>query len=194
MNINNYTKSELTGILETVDLSAQSSSEEDLRALIIRTKELIGADHSICAMGRVAKNGLSEVLAIVNGDYPDEWVRIYQREGLHNTDPVVRHHTRFCGTQLWADTSRRYIDGDAKRFFSRASDFGLNYGISSGVYEPVAEMVSIFSFAGSLDIFDTHHKEIVDIVTLHLHRAFIRTHRADLRPEVTVPIMYATRH
>ncbi|MFQ5330417.1 MAG: autoinducer binding domain-containing protein [Thermodesulfobacteriota bacterium] len=194
MNTKDYTKSELTGLLEAVDLSSQSSSEGDLRALIIRAKELVGADYSICAMGTVASNGLSDVLTVVNGDYPEEWVRIYKSEGLHNADPVVRHHARFCGTQLWADTYRRYTDSEAKRFFSRAGDFGLNYGISSGVYVPGAEMVSIFSFAGSRNIFDAHNKEIVDILTLHLHKAFEKSYRMNLRPEVTAPTMYAERH
>ncbi len=194
MNIKDYTKSELVGVLETVEFSSRCSNEGDLRQLIIRAKELVGADHSICALGKVSKNGLSDVLTVINGDYPEEWVGIYKSERLHKADPVVRHHTSFCGTQLWADTFRHYTDADAKRFFSRAADFGLNYGISSGVYVPGAEVVSIFSFGGSRDTFDSHHKMIVDIVTLHLHKAFARIYQSNLPTVINRPTIYDKKH
>ncbi len=194
MNVKDYTKSELVGVLETVEASSQSSNEADLRQLIISAKDLVGADHSICAMGKVSSNGLSDVLTVINGDYPEEWIGIYKSERLHKADPVVRHHTRFCGTQLWTDTFCRYTDADAKHFMNRAGDFGLNYGISSGVYIPGEEMVSIFSFGGSRDVFGPHHKRIVDIVTLHLHKAFVRTFRINLQAEVGLPNIYLKKH
>lgn len=173
-NLDQYSHNELTDLLNAVKFSAQCCSTEDIQELLIIVKTIIGAEYSICAIGKVKKDGSAEVLRVVNGDYPNEWLKIYTREKLYNIDPVVRHHTRFCGTQFWADTFRQYTDSETQRFYKRAAVFGLKYGISSGVYIPGVEVMSIFSFGGSQNIYNDHHKQIVDIVTLHIHKAFVR--------------------
>jgi len=174
MNTKDFSKCELVSILEAIELSTNCWSEEHLRQLMVRTKELVGADYSICALGTVPQRGGAEVLSLINGDYPEEWVGIYTKEDLYKIDPVVRFHGRFCGTQLWGDTFRRYTDAEAKQVINRASDFGLYYGISSGVSIPDTDIASIFSFGGAKDIFTDRQKKVVDVVTLHLHKAFVR--------------------
>ncbi|MFQ5586221.1 MAG: autoinducer binding domain-containing protein [Thermodesulfobacteriota bacterium] len=190
MNVKDFSKSELIGVLKAVEFSTQCSNEGHIRQLIINVKELIGAEHSICAMGRLSPNGVSDVMTVVNGDYPEEWVTIYKSEELHKADPVVRFHTRFCGTQLWADTFQRYTDAESRQFLNHAADFRLHYGISSGVYVPGAESRSIFSFGGFRDTYEPHHKKIVDYVTLHLHKAFVRICRSNRQTVINVPTLY----
>ena len=180
MNSKEFSKCELVSILEAIELSTNCWTEEHLRQLMVRTKELVGADYSICALGTVPQRGGAEVVSLINGDYPEEWVALYTKEDLYKVDPVVRFHGRFCGTQLWSDTFRRYTDADAKGVINRAGDFGLYHGVSSGVSIPGTDIASIFSFGGSNNTFTEHQKKVVDVVTLHLHKAFVQICRGQV--------------
>lgn len=171
-----FSKTELIAIIGAVEAARICTDESSLHRVIKDVKELVSADNCVCGLVRVEGGGLKEVLTVVNGDYPGEWLNIYMAEGLYKRDPIVRYHLRFSMTQLWSDTYRLYDDAPSRDFRRRASDFGLHHGITGGVHDRDGKYTSIFSFAGGTGKFGAHQKKIVDIATLHLHRALIRTY------------------
>lgn len=116
-------------------------------------------------------DAILEPSAIINGNYPEEWVNMYKSERFYTRDPIVKFHSRFVMTQFWSDTFKSYKDKETNKFLQRAADFGLKYGISSGVHDPELENTSLFSFAGNRQRFNLHHKKVMDIVVPHLHNA-----------------------
>lgn len=171
-----FSKTELIAIIGAVEAARTCTDESSLHRVIKDVKELVSADNCVCGLVKVEGCGLREVLTVVNGDYPEEWLNIYMAEELYKRDPIVRYHLKFSMTQQWTDTYKLYDDGISTDFRRRASDFGLHHGITGGVHDQEGEYTSIFSFASDTGKFDDHHKKIVDIATLHLHRALVRTY------------------
>jgi hypothetical protein len=171
-----FSKGELIAILETIEAARNCDTEVDLKQLITQAKELVCADYCICGLGRKDNNALSDVLMLVNGNYPQEWVDIYMKEGLHKKDPVIKHLMQFLSTHLWSDIFRFYNDKTSIEFLDRANDFGLKCGITTGIFDPEMKCISVLSFAGNTNRFTIHNKKIVDIITLHLHRVLVRTY------------------
>jgi hypothetical protein len=172
-----FSKHELVSILETVEAARNCSDEISLRQLIKQVKELVCADNCICGLANMDAKGLTDVVTVVNGDYPEQWLNLYLAGELYKKDPVVKFHAQFGLTQLWKDTFELYDEEASKQVLMCAGDFGLNHGITGGIFDPDMKNLSIFSFSGDADRFNAHHKNIVDVVTLHLHRALARTYR-----------------
>lgn len=166
-----FSKSELISILETIEAASKCKNNTEVQQLLLQAKELFCADYTVCGLGEFGPNGQIEMLNVVNGNYPAEWLDIYLKEDLKEKDPIMRHQVRFMMTQLWSDTFKLYTDESSKRFLSNAGDFNLKYGISGGIYDPEIKIFSIFSFAGDNNRFAKHQKKIVDLLTPHLHRA-----------------------
>ena len=171
MSSKDFSKSELVKVLEIIDATYECSSASKLRQILSRTKELIGADFCISGFGKFDEDINLDDFLIVNGDYPEEWLKLYLEKGLYKADPIVKHHTSFVATQFWTDTYKQYDDEVTHKFLSCAEDFGLKWGMSSGVFDPVSGKTSIFSFACRKKRPNKHHKKIIDEVVLHLHKA-----------------------
>lgn len=164
-------KKELVAILEVIESARTCNDKRDVQNLIIRAKDLLDADYCICGLGKILADDILEPSAIINGNYPEEWVNMYKSERFYTRDPVVKFHSRFMMTQFWSDTFKSYKDEETVKFLQRAADFGLKYGISSGIYDPELEKTSLFSFVSNRPRFSQHHKKVMDIVTPHLHNA-----------------------
>ena len=164
-------KKELVAIMEVIESARGCDDKRDVQNLVIRVKDLFDADYCVCALGRISGNGILEPSAIINGNYPEEWVNMYKSERFYTRDPVIKFHSQFVMTQLWSDTFKFYNDKETIKFLNSASDFGLKYGISSGVHDPELGNTSLFSFASNHQEFSLHHKKVMDIVIPHLHNA-----------------------
>lgn len=166
-----FSKKELVAIMEVIESARSCDDKRDMQNLIIRVKDLLDADYCICGSGKISGNDILETPAIINGNYPEEWVNMYKSERFYTLDPVVKFHSQFAMTQLWADTFKFYKGEETVKFLQRAADFGLKYGISSGVYDPELKRTSLFSFADNRQRFSRHHKKVIDIIIPHLHNA-----------------------
>jgi hypothetical protein len=113
---------------------------------------------------------------LVNGNYSQEWLNIYMREELYKKDPVIKFLLQFLSTHLWSDMLKFYSDKISIQFLERASDFGLNYGISSGIYTPETKNIGIFSYSSKKECFNVNHKRIIDIITPHIHVALLKVY------------------
>ncbi len=173
MSIKELSRKELINVLEIIEGAQNCASEKELKSLILRAKDIVSADYAICGLGKINGHMLSEVVNVVNGNYPRGWMETYMKEKLYFGDPVVRYYSRFSLTQHWSDIVKHFNDSLARPAIDCALDHGLNAGISSGIYVPEMECVGIFTFAGEQDRFDDHHKKIVDILALHLNKALV---------------------
>jgi hypothetical protein len=161
-------KNESIAILENTMAALGCSSEIDLRHLIKKTKELLCADYCICGFAEIDANGVWGVTSMINGDYPEEWLDLYMAKRFFKKDPIVRFHGKYCTTQLWKDTFMLYEDEAQWQLINSANEFGLKYGVSGGLFEPEISNASIFSFASTKNVFNEHHKKIVDALMLPL--------------------------
>jgi len=173
MSIKEFSREELINVLEIIEGTQNCPSERELKSLILRAKDVVCADYAICGLGKINGNMLSEVVNVVNGNYPRGWMETYMNEKLYFVDPVVRYYSRFSFTQYWSDIVKHFDDKLARPAIDCALDHGLNAGISSGIYVQEMESVGVFCFAAEKDRFDDHHKKIVDILALHLNKALV---------------------
>ncbi len=193
MNIiytNDLTKSELISILEVIDSSSACRSAECLRKLLLKIRDLIEADFSICGLIRKRDLEPLDISALVNGSYPDTWLNRYISEKMHLTDPVVRHHTRFSDTILWKDLPES--DESADRNIVMAMDHGIRHGLSGSIYLPGRDDIAVFAFSGPHDSFISRHAGILDTVLTHLGRTLSDMTYGDSAPveQPEVPLYY----
>lgn len=175
MSIEGFSKKELVSILEIIEGANVCATEQDLGRLLLRAKEVLCADYSICGLGRISCGELKEVVRIINGNYPEDWLYRYTSERLYRIDPVIKRHARFSVTQLWSDIFKTSNDDSSRAFIRNAADCGLRYGVSSGIFLPRREEIGIFSFAAKKNRFNDRHKRMMDIITLHLNSALVNT-------------------
>jgi DNA-binding CsgD family transcriptional regulator len=172
MDYRGFSKRDLTEILDLIQSAVACSTEAGLSGLVMKAGEIVCADHSICGLAACADRSASGIKAVVNGNYPSEWLRLYTAGGLYEKDPVIRHQYAFAGTQLWSDTFRNHeVSPD---FLRKAGDFGLNFGVSGGVNSTRDNLSSIFTFSGPNDRFKTHQRDALEIMAPHLHQALAR--------------------
>jgi len=171
MDIREFSKTELVSILEIIEDAGSCISPEPLRKLLLRAKDMVEADFTICGLGRIEGTELVEPLRALNGNYPGEWLERYMSEGLYYLDPIVRFHTSFSTTYLWGDIANHRREKAAERAVDLTVDHGIRYGLSTSLFMPESSAVSIFAFSGRTNRFSVHHKKIADILTPHLNGA-----------------------
>lgn len=179
MNYNKiFSKQDIINLLEIIQSAALCKNEADLKKALKKAKEAMDADCCISGLGKIGNKGLmTDILMVVNGDYPEEWINMYKAESFYTIDPVIKSHERCCAAQIWKDTFKFYTNKRTMKFLGHAGDFGLKHGISNGLFVPEARGVSIFSFAGNTDRFNAYHKNIMDVITPHLHMALVRLYK-----------------
>ena len=174
MGYSDFSRAELTSILEIIHSTLACRNDADLMRLVGRVKELVEADHGVCGIGVISNGRLREVKKIFNLDYPGEWMRVYGARKLYTVDPIVRHNLVTRKSYFWKEA----LDGERAQedvsFMRLAGDFGLRYGVAAGFRGPVSEMASLFSFSAGMDRFSEHHKEILNALVPHVHTALER--------------------
>jgi len=173
MNYNDFSKKDLVETLELIQKTIRCKEAEEVRDVLLRVKEFVGADYSICGVGFGNRAGLYAPPMLINGDYPVEWLNIYGGEGLYNDDPLIRHNVNNPGAQLWEETYELYGDSVSPKLFA-SRDFGLKHGLAGGVYHEGTQLNSVYSFSASSDRFGRFQQKILDTITPHLHQALAR--------------------
>ncbi len=174
MGYRDFSRTELTVILEIIHSSLACRNDSDLTRLIARIKELVAADHGVCGIGVIDSGRLTQVKKIFNLDYPGEWMRLYASKELYRVDPIIRHQIRAEKSYFWEEATAEVTESEDISFMRLAGDFGLRYGVAAGFRGPTSNLASIFSFSGSGDRFREHHKEILNALVPHVHIALER--------------------
>lgn len=175
MDSKDLSKEELIGILEVIEGARNCVAPDDLKDVIVKAKDLVSADRAICGVAKVSEGGVREIVSVVNGNYPMEWLSSYLAGKLYFVDPIVRYHAQCSLTQFWSDIFKVSTDRQSRLAIDHAADFGLKYGLSSGIFVPESNNVSILAFAGDRNRYSTHHKKIMDIISLHINNALVKS-------------------
>jgi len=170
-----FSKREFVSILELVEDSRVCSTRDEARSIILKAAGMLSADYSVSATADLSSAAGAGAADVINGGYPGEWLDHYLRERLYRFDPVVRYHRRFSLSMTWPEINKRFDDREAGLVVKGARDFGLNYGISSSVFSPLSGKMTLFCFAAEKDNFHSHHKRILDTISLHLNTAMNST-------------------
>lgn len=163
-------KNDLLAMLEIIEEARCCADEASLRLLLRKVAGLVSAEVAVCG---IALSDLSSV-AVVNDNYPEEWLAKYLRERLYHHDPIVKYHQNFTTANFWKEAIRLHGDETSLKVFAVANDYGLKHGISSGIFDPASTSLTIFSFASDRDVFHEEHKVIMNALSLHLHAVLIR--------------------
>ncbi|MBI5047608.1 MAG: autoinducer binding domain-containing protein [Deltaproteobacteria bacterium] len=188
MDYKRFSKRELIQILETIQTLMNCRNEADIKMVLEKAKELVCGEYSICGLGVYDNKGVPEVNNVINGSYPEGWFEVYREEKLYEIDPIVWHHHKFLGTQIWADTYKKYKEKISPKFIYNADSFGLSLGIAGGIRSPSGRLTSIISFANDKNYFGAHEKAIMDILVPNFHEALVRVCRENKRK----PLPYLT--
>lgn len=182
MRYQNFSKKELTDILEIIHSSVVCKDEADIRALMEKLRDLVNGDYSICGVGKGGDAGLSEPPRVINGNYPEDWLKIYAESRLYLQDPIILHNFQYPGAQLWDETYRLYSGRISSDFIDKATGFGLCHGVSGGFYDGRTRMSTIVTCSGKGMRFGARQKHIMSIVSPHLHQALLRFYRENNAP------------
>lgn len=168
------TKPELVSVLEIIEAAQSCIDMDGVRRLLLWAKDLVEAERSVCGIAKLSPSGPSDIITVLNGNYPVVMFDHYLSERLYLKDPVVRYHSNYSTTRLWSEIFREVNDDAAKHVIDYASDFGLRYGVSSGVFVSGPGGVAITSFCGPKNIFSDRHRRIADILAVHINNALAR--------------------
>lgn len=174
MDYNRFSKKDLVDMLDIIQSSVKASSEEDLTKTATRLKDMICADSAVCGLGSVSSGRLVNILKIVNLNYPGEWLSTYAAEGLYKDDPVIRYNFEFYKPHLWSEAIRAFPERPYTELMNKASEFGLKFGVAGGVNGRGYNRGSIFSFSSRNNVFNDRQKDIISVVTPHVHQALVR--------------------
>lgn len=173
VNYRKFSKNELTNILDVIDSALTCRAEEDLRGLLDRIRGLVSGDYGICGVGKGDKKGLFAPPHIINLNYPMEWLQIYGANELYFQDPIVLRNLQDPGSQIWEETYSLF-DGMLTDLLMSSRDFGISHGVSGGMYASESKTTTLFSFSGKGKWFQKHQKEILEVLSPHLHQALLR--------------------
>ncbi len=174
MGYRDFSRTELTLVLEIIHSSLACKNDSDLTRLVARIKDLVCADHGICGIGVINSGRLSSVKKIFNLDYPDQWMRLYASKELYKVDPIVRHNMISEKSYFWDEATEKLTGKEDISFMRLAGDFRLRYGIAAGFKGGRSGLATLFSFSGAGDRFREHHKEILNTLVPHVHTALER--------------------
>ncbi len=169
MNLTVFSKRDLEEILGIIHDSTTCRSEPELMRLMVRVRDIVEADRSVCGLGD--KSGQIKIL---NESFPVDWMHRYQDEVLSVSDPVVNYIMTFFKTCLWKDAVEVFPGKPYTDLMGKAAEHGLKHGVAGGVNGKTQNFGSIFSFSSVSDRFGGRQKKILDVVVPHLHQAVMR--------------------
>jgi DNA-binding CsgD family transcriptional regulator len=175
MNYNDFSKKELSVILDVIQSVLSCQTKNDIIRIMARVKMLLCADRGICGLGIVNATEGPKILDLINLDYPTEWLSLYANENLYKSDPIILHQLKVFKPQFWSEAYDLHSEKPYSDFIHLAEDFELKHGLASGLYGTNTDKICVFSFSGGKSNFESHQKKILDILTPHLFQGLVRT-------------------
>ncbi len=174
LDIKSLSKSDLVAILGLIEHARSCRTTEGFRELLMRTKDLLDAEYAICGSAGVEGLRVKRLASAVNGNLPEAWLSHYAIEEFCSADPILNYHARYSRPALWSEAMKVVDTTESRQVYNHASDFGLKHGIAAGVYVPERQEICVCSFSGGRNVFKGRHKNLLDILLLHLNSAYSR--------------------
>lgn len=173
-DIKNLSKSDLVAILGIIEYARSCRTTGGFRELLMRTKDLFEAEYAICGSAGVEGLRVKGLASVVNGNLPEAWLSHYAIEEFCSADPILNYHARYSRPGLWSEAMKVVDTPESRKVYNHATDFGLIYGLATGVYVPERQEICVCSFSGGRNVFKDRHKNLLDILVLHINNAYSR--------------------
>lgn len=72
--------------------------------------------------------------AVILGNYPKDWVKIYESHALYRSDPIINHSSTTSSAFFWKSSLKR--DNESKYIFDMSAQYGIEQGFTVPVHEP----------------------------------------------------------
>ncbi|WP_178087803.1 helix-turn-helix transcriptional regulator [Methylacidimicrobium cyclopophantes] len=107
-------------------------------------------------------------------DYPEEWLRRYFCQGYSRIDPVLQSYAASFQIVSWSPLLQKVQSKRSRAFVREATDFGMEYGLTCGLYEAGTSQATLFSFSGKELEQEIRHQTVLHHLVPHLSGAIIR--------------------
>lgn len=179
-----FPKNDLLLVLDLINCCRCVNNEADFLELVNCLASFIDYDFAICGLAKVKKKELKSVVGVFNISYPEEWNRIYFKNGFQHVDPIVRTHFSTFEPQIWSETFQKFPDIHPA-FLSMAKDFKLCEGLTHGMMGYGSHVGSLFSFSGPSIKPSRRHLVILELIIPHMHQAMIRIFQSKKKKRAT---------
>ncbi|MCL7931309.1 helix-turn-helix transcriptional regulator [Halomonas llamarensis] len=71
---------------------------------------------------------------VIMGNYPEEWVILYQKKSLYKQDPVIKKSCQTSSSFFW--DKPEYGDDEQQSIFKLSSNYGIEQGFTVPIHEP----------------------------------------------------------
>lgn len=72
--------------------------------------------------------------AVILGNYPKDWVKLYESDALYRNDPIINHSSTTSAAFFWKGSLRK--DNKSKHIFDMSAQYGIEQGFTVPVHEP----------------------------------------------------------
>jgi DNA-binding CsgD family transcriptional regulator len=147
-------------------------TKDDFIKAVDIANNLFEFEKAVCCIGRRKNADRLKITELVNVSFPNEWLKIYLDKNLQDVDPIMVNHFTHFKPQIWTETRMKtpYINCE---FITLVKDFGIEDGVSHGVYDWQSSKGSLFSFSG-VPIKEQYHAErVLKIIIPILHIALL---------------------
>lgn len=110
--------------------------------------------------------------AVILGNYPQEWVKLYQLRALFRQDPIMSHSSMTSTAFFWKDVIQE--NSRTNNIFDLSAQYGIEQGFSIPVHEPGCAFGSMhFSTCkenSDFPIIIKNHANLITIVSYIAHQ------------------------
>lgn len=174
---NKLSKQELQIVLELLHYSAEASSDEDVKKILVCAQKFFPCEYTLAGVVRVNSQGaVQEWCHLLNINYPSDWLYEYSKNGYTEVDPVLTAYAKSYETQVWKDTYKKSASKKQNEFIEHAKSFGLTSGITAGSLDRNRGLCSFVSLASSSNNnqFHKYHAGVFEYLVHHLHSALVK--------------------
>lgn len=172
--LSQLSKRDVLFLLELINRSTTTHTDEEMRNLLLCTKHLIPAEDIVAGLACInIQSQVIEVKRIVNVSYSPDWLTLYMDRKYYLIDPVLKTHYKHFGTQIWSETYKKHSSPSEKDFIKHSQDYGLINGVSTGTSSS-STAGSLFSFSGRNVPRHPRHLAILEYLVPHLHAVLVR--------------------
>lgn len=143
MSSNILSQAESNDLLEIIHSLCAVETVEQLHHASQDFKELAESDHVIFGLPTL-RSGVEQTIDEINHDYPEEWVKLYQKKNFWRIDPIVLACKERHVPLHWEDIYKKFPPDP--KFLELALDFGIKNGwtcLTQGCYGLPWSIVSV---------------------------------------------------
>lgn len=152
-------------LLELLHYARKADTNDDVKAVLIRTQTTLRLGPGLCGVARVSPDGQFLGFSnVVNMNYSDAWLERYWSRKYSAIDPVIQAVLRENGTFHWQEvfSAADQTNPLLKEFLEGAASYGLADGVTVSRFSADRQLVAFISF-GFQDA--ATKQECIDVVS-----------------------------